>query len=169
MLLHAAQPQLSACSVGEVFHAWGHFCGPPLDTLQQLHASPVLRTPHLDAVLQVRCQHRVEGQDPLVCPDGLWMQPRIQLAFWAHCWLTSSFPSSSTPRYRSFSAWLWLPLRYLQRLQQGRSRWLHRWEFRWKNTSSKLNASLTHGRGAVGIRRQKPLEQGVPCRRWEMR
>ena len=30
----------------------------------------------------------------------LWMQPRIQLAFWAvraHCWLMSSLPSTSTP------------------------------------------------------------------------
>ena len=49
------QPQLSQpILVGEVFHPWDHFCGPPLDVLQQVHISPVLRTPHLDAVLQVR-------------------------------------------------------------------------------------------------------------------
>ena len=46
----SSQPDLLA----EVFCPWVHFCGPPLDTLQQLCVSPVLRTPHLDAVLQVR-------------------------------------------------------------------------------------------------------------------
>ena len=46
-----------------------HFSGPPLDPLQQLCVSPVLRTPHLDILLQVRShQHRVEGQDYLPCP-----------------------------------------------------------------------------------------------------
>jgi len=40
-----------------------HFCGPPLDALQYLHASPVLRSPCVGAVLLVRPhQHRVEGQ-----------------------------------------------------------------------------------------------------------
>jgi len=39
-----------------------HFCGPPLDALQQLHVSPVLRTPHLDAALQVR-SHSAEQRD----------------------------------------------------------------------------------------------------------
>jgi len=34
--------------------------------LEQLHISPVPKTPHLDTVLQVRSdQHRVEGQDHL--------------------------------------------------------------------------------------------------------
>ena len=43
-----------------------HFCGPPLDVFQQVHVSLVLRTLHLDTVLQVRPhQHRVEGQDHL--------------------------------------------------------------------------------------------------------
>ena len=55
-LLHAAQPQLSACPRREGFHPCHHFCVPPLDTaLQQLHVSPALRTPPVDAVLQVRC------------------------------------------------------------------------------------------------------------------
>ena len=31
-----------------------HFCGPPLEALQQVHVSAALKTPHLDAVLQVR-------------------------------------------------------------------------------------------------------------------
>jgi len=48
-----------------------HFCGPPLDALQQVHVSPVLRAPHLDTVLQVRPhQRRVEGQDHLPRPAG---------------------------------------------------------------------------------------------------
>ena len=39
--------------------------------LQQVHVSPVLRTLHLDAVLQVKSQqHRVEGQDSLPHPSG---------------------------------------------------------------------------------------------------
>ena len=47
----------------------GSICGPPLDTLQQVHVSPELRTPHPDTVLQVRAhQCRVEGQDHLPRP-----------------------------------------------------------------------------------------------------
>ena len=38
---------------------------------QQVHVSPVLRSPHLDAVLQVRSyQCRAEGQDHLPRPTG---------------------------------------------------------------------------------------------------
>ncbi|KAK4810749.1 hypothetical protein QYF61_007723 [Mycteria americana] len=49
----AEQPQLSQpFLIGEVFHPSDHFCGPPLDPLQQVHVFPVLRTPELDAVLQ---------------------------------------------------------------------------------------------------------------------
>jgi len=48
-----------------------HFCGPPLDPLQQVHVFPVLRAPELDAGLQVRChQSRVDGQNPLPRPAG---------------------------------------------------------------------------------------------------
>ena len=89
--------------LGEVFHPLGHFCGLPLDALQQLHVSPVLRTPHVDAVLQVRPhQCRAEGQDHslVLLATLLCMQPRIQLAFWAvrsHCWLMFIFSSTSTP------------------------------------------------------------------------
>ena len=54
-LLQAEQPQLSQpVLTGEVFYPSDQFCAPPLDVLQQVHVSPVLRTPHLDAVLQVR-------------------------------------------------------------------------------------------------------------------
>ncbi|GAB0207437.1 hypothetical protein GRJ2_003209300 [Grus japonensis] len=38
---------------GEVFQPSDHLHGPPLDSLQQLHVSPVLRPPELDAVLQL--------------------------------------------------------------------------------------------------------------------
>ncbi|XP_052523228.1 coiled-coil domain-containing protein 134 isoform X2 [Tympanuchus pallidicinctus] len=38
----------------EAFHPSGHFCGPPLDTLQQVHVCPALRTPHVAAALRVR-------------------------------------------------------------------------------------------------------------------
>ncbi|KAK4824005.1 hypothetical protein QYF61_009219 [Mycteria americana] len=56
---------------GEVFHPSDHFCGPPLDPLQQVHVFPVLRSPELDAVLQVGShQSRVEGQNPLPQPAG---------------------------------------------------------------------------------------------------
>ena len=48
-----------------------HFCGPPLDVLQQVHVSLVLRTPHLDTLLHLRPhQHRAEGQDHLPHPAG---------------------------------------------------------------------------------------------------
>ncbi|KAK4825848.1 hypothetical protein QYF61_003099 [Mycteria americana] len=53
MILKAKPPQLSQpVLTGEVFCTSNHFCGPPLDLLQQLHVFPVLRTPELDTVLQ---------------------------------------------------------------------------------------------------------------------
>ena len=52
-----------------VFHPLGHFHDPLLDTLQQVCVTPVLRTPHLDTVLQVRPQQgTAEGQDHLPRP-----------------------------------------------------------------------------------------------------
>ena len=60
--------QLSAWPRREGFHPRHHFCVPPLDALQQLHVSPALRTPPVDAVLQVRCLHRA------------LVQPRVPLA-----------------------------------------------------------------------------------------
>ncbi|GAB0210319.1 mitochondrial enolase superfamily member 1 [Grus japonensis] len=38
---------------GEMFQPSDQLCGPPLDSLQQVHVFPVLRTPELDAVLQI--------------------------------------------------------------------------------------------------------------------
>ena len=62
-------PALSLSSLGSV-PSLGSFCGPPLDALQQIHISPVLRTPDLDAVLQVR-SHSTEqrGRSP---PSPCW-------------------------------------------------------------------------------------------------
>ncbi|KAK4816043.1 hypothetical protein QYF61_011051 [Mycteria americana] len=70
--LSAEQPQLSQpFLIGEVLQPPDHFCGPPLDLLQQVHVFPVLRAPELDAVLQVGShQSRGEGQDHLPQPTG---------------------------------------------------------------------------------------------------
>ncbi|KAM9644853.1 uncharacterized protein ACIBXB_013062 [Morphnus guianensis] len=71
-LLQAEQPQLSQpVLTGEVFHPSDHFCGPPLDPLQEAHVFPVLRTPELEAALQVGShQSGAEGQNPLPRPAG---------------------------------------------------------------------------------------------------
>jgi len=71
-LFQAEQPQLTQpILVEEVFHPLDNFYGPPLNALQQVHVSPVLRTLHLDAVLQVRPhQCSAEEQDHLPCPGG---------------------------------------------------------------------------------------------------
>ena len=63
---------LSLSSSGEAFHPLNNLCGLPLDVLQQVYVSPVLGTPHQDAVLQVRPHqhHRVEGQHNLSQPAG---------------------------------------------------------------------------------------------------
>jgi len=53
-MLHS--PSSQPVLIGEAFHPLDHFCGPRMDTLQQLCVSPALSTPHLDAVLQVRSQ-----------------------------------------------------------------------------------------------------------------
>jgi len=48
-----------------------HFCGPPLDPLQQVDVFLVLGAPELDAVIQVGSyQSRAEGQNPLLRPAG---------------------------------------------------------------------------------------------------
>ncbi|KAK4810853.1 LOW QUALITY PROTEIN: hypothetical protein QYF61_008825 [Mycteria americana] len=71
-LLQAKQPQLSQpFFIGEVFHPSDRFCGPPLDPRQQVHVLLVLRTPELDAILQVGSHQRgVEGQNHLPRPAG---------------------------------------------------------------------------------------------------
>lgn len=61
-LLQPEQPQLSHLVLtGEVLQIPDHFCGSSLDSLQQVHVFPMLRTPELNAVLQV-------GQNPHPCP-----------------------------------------------------------------------------------------------------
>lgn len=64
-ILQDEHPQLPpSVLVGEVFHPLELFGGPPLDMLQHLHVSFVVRTPHLDTMLQVRPhQRRAERQD----------------------------------------------------------------------------------------------------------
>ncbi|KAK4816284.1 hypothetical protein QYF61_014582 [Mycteria americana] len=71
-LLQAEQPQLSQpFLIGELFQPSDHLRGPPLDPLQQLHVFLVLRTPELDAVLQVEShQSGVEGQNHFPQPAG---------------------------------------------------------------------------------------------------
>ncbi|PKU46357.1 rna-directed dna polymerase from mobile element jockey- hypothetical protein [Limosa lapponica baueri] len=62
-----SQPLLT----GEVLQASDHLRGPPLDPFQQVHILPVLRTPELDAVLQVGShESRAEGQNHLPGPAG---------------------------------------------------------------------------------------------------
>jgi len=54
-----------------VFQPSDHLCGPPLDSLQQVHVFPVPRSPELDTGLQVGShQSGVEGQNPLPRPAG---------------------------------------------------------------------------------------------------
>jgi len=62
--------QLSACPHREAFHPLDHFCGPPLDTLQQPHVCPALSTPHLDAVLQVRSHQ--QSRRAVSLPSTCW-------------------------------------------------------------------------------------------------
>jgi len=62
-LFQAEQPQLSQpFLMADVFQPSDHFCGPPLDPLQQVHVFPVLRAPELDAGLQLGShQSGIEG------------------------------------------------------------------------------------------------------------
>jgi len=54
-----------------VFRPWDHFCGPPLNPLQQVHVFPVLRAPELHTGLTVEShQSRAEGQSHLPRPAG---------------------------------------------------------------------------------------------------
>ncbi|GAB0204266.1 hypothetical protein GRJ2_002892200 [Grus japonensis] len=51
----AEEPQLSQpVLIGKVLQPSDQLCGPPLDSLQQLHVSPLLGPPELDTVLQYR-------------------------------------------------------------------------------------------------------------------
>ncbi|KAK4810926.1 hypothetical protein QYF61_013334 [Mycteria americana] len=72
MAVRAEQPQLSQpVLIGEVFQPSDHFCGPPLDLLQQACVFLILGTPELDAVLQVGSHESgAEGQNHLPQPAG---------------------------------------------------------------------------------------------------
>ncbi|KAK4832392.1 hypothetical protein QYF61_022247 [Mycteria americana] len=71
-LLQAEQPQLAQpVFIGEVFHFSDHFCGPPLDPLQQVRVLLMLGAPELNAVLQAGSHESgVEGQNHLPQPAG---------------------------------------------------------------------------------------------------
>ncbi|KAK4827791.1 hypothetical protein QYF61_021744 [Mycteria americana] len=65
------KPNSQPVLVGEVFHPSDHFCGPPLDPLQQVHVCLVPRTPELNTVLRVGShQSGTEGQNHLPRPAG---------------------------------------------------------------------------------------------------
>lgn len=57
------------------FTATDHLGVPPLDSLQQVHALPVLETSTMGAVFQVE-SHRIEEKD-LLCVDGLQKELQI--------------------------------------------------------------------------------------------
>ncbi|KAK4822675.1 hypothetical protein QYF61_019042 [Mycteria americana] len=71
-LLQAKQPQLSQpVFIGVVLQPSDHLCGPPLDSLQQVHVLLMLGTPEPNAVLQVGShESRVEGENHLPRPAG---------------------------------------------------------------------------------------------------
>ena len=67
---------------GELFHPSEHFCGPPLDPLQQVHSFPVLRAPELDTGLQ---QSGAEGQKLLKILLHLFFPYQRQMCLLV-CW-----------------------------------------------------------------------------------
>ena len=93
-----------------MFHPLDHPCGPPLDSLQQAHVSPVLGVQSWTqdsrwGLTRAEYRGRIPSLDLLAML--LLMQPRAQLAFWAaraHCCVILSFLSTST--LTSFSAGL---------------------------------------------------------------
>lgn len=109
-LLQAGQPQLSQTFLTEeIFHPSNHLHSSPLDSLQQVHVIPMLRTSEWDSVFQVGSREN-EGEElpPQTCwPPLLLVQPRRRLTFWtakAHCQLRSTL--SCTRTHKSFSAGL---------------------------------------------------------------
>ncbi|KAJ7425645.1 hypothetical protein WISP_22618 [Willisornis vidua] len=63
--LHVSLPWTTMISqlvfIGEVFHSSYHFCGSPLDPLQQIHVFSLLRNPELDAALQANSPSLITG------------------------------------------------------------------------------------------------------------
>ena len=84
-----------------MFHSLDHFSDPPLNTLQQVHGSLLLRTPQLDSVLQVRstiyihlfiapsAEQRGRITSLTLLAMLFLMQLRMWLAFWAESTLLS--------------------------------------------------------------------------------
>lgn len=104
-LLQAEHSQLSlTVLIREVFHLLHHFCGPPLDALQQVRVSPVLRTPHLDIVLQM-----ITSNDHLLDLLTILLLTAQDTVVFLGCkgtiLLHVQLPSTNIPR--SFSAGLW--------------------------------------------------------------
>ena len=99
-ILQSKLPQLSqSLLTGEVFHPSNHFCGHPVDVLQQVHISLVLRTPLMDTVLQVEShQCREAGSPPLTCwSSSIWCNPSYGWLFglWRH--ISGSHPTCHPP------------------------------------------------------------------------
>lgn len=116
----AEQPQLfQPFFTGEVNQPSDLFCGSSLDLLQGIH---MLRLPELDAVYQVRSHKRRVNRLVTL----LFMQSRIQLAFWAAvtcCQLVSDFLSTNIPESAGLLSVHSLPcLCWCQRLPQPRCR-----------------------------------------------
>ncbi|KAK4825779.1 hypothetical protein QYF61_002342 [Mycteria americana] len=73
---------------GEVLQPSDHFCGPPLDPLQQLHVLLVLRAPELDAALQrAAYAHQVE----------LCINPSLRVGYEILGWRLNHFPGQPVP------------------------------------------------------------------------
>jgi len=104
--LYWSAPALSSCPHREGVWSIDNFCGSPLDMFQHAHhISPVLMTPHLDTVLQVRPhQHRVKEQDHLPHTAGHASFDAAQDTVGFFDWestLVSSCLSTSTPTFFS--------------------------------------------------------------------
>lgn len=92
------KPSSHPVLMGEVFHFWDHFCGPPLDALQQVPVCPVPRSPHLDAVLQ-RCLSSAERRGRSAPPRDVRYHPPTP------CWRVPTLPGGGgDPRPGSAAA-----------------------------------------------------------------
>jgi len=70
-VLQAEDPQLTLpVPIREVLQPSSHLCGPPMDSLQQLHVLLVLGDSRTDTVLQVGVESRIEGQNHLLPSAG---------------------------------------------------------------------------------------------------
>lgn len=87
--------------VRKIFHPLEHFCGPPLNALQQVHLSAVHEDfPSRHVTPGEASQHRQRGRitSLVLLAMLLLMRPRRLLTFWAVracCWLISCLLSTS--------------------------------------------------------------------------